>query len=183
MFSRTEHSEGQKSRSQSPKKTTSVLKTASDIDDMGPTQSNVTPPMETAPQHAVDKAKKMIESNEKAKAKATGTSTDSMIKTPVELRVGHQEKHIPGSKNFILEYKKGNYKSEIDGSIQEIQQLLNDFATKGTPLNNNKERVDFGKKIGKYYNEDDKKYYDTTVGIIHYAKKGAHIVPARPLKE
>jgi hypothetical protein len=48
-------------------------------------------------------------------------------------------------------------------------------------IGTNKERVDFGKTIGQYYDTETGTFTDTTKGIIHYDSKGqAHIVPARP---
>ncbi|MHB9941523.1 hypothetical protein CF065_07820 [Clostridium sporogenes] len=44
----------------------------------------------------------------------------------------------------------------------------------------NKERIDFGKIIGQYVDPITGKLYDTTKAIIHYSKKGVHIVPSRP---
>lgn len=45
----------------------------------------------------------------------------------------------------------------------------------------NKLSVDFVRVIGKFYYQKDGKYYDTTMGLMHYDTKGnAHIVPARP---
>jgi len=62
--------------------------------------------------------------------------------------------------------------------------LLDEFAGKGQLLpKGNKERVDFGKPIGKYYDSDTGEYLETTRGITHYGKDGAHIVPSEPLKE
>ena len=42
-----------------------------------------------------------------------------------------------------------------------------------------KERIDFGEEIG-VFRDPDGNATPTTVGIVHYGKKGAHIVPARP---
>ena len=50
----------------------------------------------------------------------------------------------------------------------------------GQPLGPNKERVDFGKPIGRYVDGTTGKSYPTTMGIIHYSKSGAHIVPTKP---
>jgi len=60
--------------------------------------------------------------------------------------------------------------------------LLDDFAGTGQKIpGTNKERVDFGKVIGQYYDDVTGKFVDTTKGIIHYdSKGGAHIVPAKP---
>ncbi|PAD11281.1 polymorphic toxin type 50 domain-containing protein, partial [Shouchella clausii] len=59
---------------------------------------------------------------------------------------------------------------------------LDEFAGKGTTVTKNKERVDFGEPIGKYYDRDTGNYVETTRGLIHYSKNGAHIVPSEPLK-
>ena len=85
-----------------------------------------------------------------------------------------QGKHIPSHKN----YKPG--KSFLTISMNEVQSFVNTYSGKGNPIGNNKERVDFGKVIGKYIDPDTGKSYDTTIGIIHYSKTGTHIVPARP---
>ena len=63
--------------------------------------------------------------------------------------------------------------------------LLDEFAGTGQPVAGNvgqpgyRERVDFGKVIGEYHDLSGK-ISETTKGIIHYSKKGAHIVPAEP---
>lgn len=46
----------------------------------------------------------------------------------------------------------------------------------------NRERVDFGFEIGTYVNEFGNRQ-KTTVGIIHYSRQGAHIVPAKPKEQ
>lgn len=43
-----------------------------------------------------------------------------------------------------------------------------------------KERVDFERVIGYYKDDSTGKSYPTTMGIIHYSKSGAHIVPSKP---
>ncbi|MBP3195083.1 MAG: hypothetical protein J6M05_05400 [Cardiobacteriaceae bacterium] len=43
-----------------------------------------------------------------------------------------------------------------------------------------KERIDFGKNIGYHIEQGSTTKTPTTVGTVHYSKKGAHIVPARP---
>ncbi len=87
-----------------------------------------------------------------------------------------QSKHIKGSSNY------NPNKSEFYGNIDKAQKLINTHKGKGEKINDNKERVDFGEVIGGYVNSKGEKI-DTTVGIIHTsAKKGSHIVPARPKK-
>ena len=87
---------------------------------------------------------------------------------------GRQGKHILGHNN----YRPG--RSIFEGTAKEAQELIDAFAGKGTRIGEGKERVDFGKVIGKYYSQKTGEYYDTTVGIIHYSKAGTHIVPQRP---
>lgn len=66
------------------------------------------------------------------------------------------------------------------------QGLLDNFhggsVESAEKINDVKTRVDFGKNIGTYVDPETGKSAETTVGIIHNSKKGAHIVPARPKK-
>ncbi|AZK47332.1 polymorphic toxin type 50 domain-containing protein [Paenibacillus lentus] len=103
---------------------------------------------------------------------------------PVKVKPGAQEKHIPNTPNYKQEIANGKNKSIFYGDNKTAQELLDEFAGKGQLLpNGNKERVDFGKPIGKYYDRDTGEYLETTRGMIHYGKDGAHIVPSEPLKE
>ncbi|GIO91380.1 hypothetical protein J31TS3_26070 [Paenibacillus lactis] len=103
---------------------------------------------------------------------------------PVKVKPGAQEKHIPNTPNYKQEIANGKNKSIFYGDNKAAQELLDEFAGKGQLLpKGNKERVDFGKPIGKYYDSDTGEYLETTRGIIHYGKDGAHIVPSEPLKE
>ncbi|ATH95195.1 T7SS effector LXG polymorphic toxin [Bacillus glycinifermentans] len=99
---------------------------------------------------------------------------------PAKVKPGAQEKHIPGTPNYKQEVANGKNKSIFNGDNKTAQELLDKFAGKGKKLGKNKERVDFGQVIGKYYDMDTGKYVETTNGMIHYGKDGAHIVPARP---
>jgi len=79
-----------------------------------------------------------------------------------------------------------NQRSIVYGNLKEIQRLINEKAGTGEFINEQRERVDFGKKIiGKYYDRDRKEFFETTWGIIHYGKNGtqAHIVivPSNPM--
>ncbi|MFV0465273.1 MAG: polymorphic toxin type 50 domain-containing protein, partial [Lachnospiraceae bacterium] len=95
----------------------------------------------------------------------------------LKINIGQQNKHIPGTNNYKQELANGKLKSILSA---DPQQLLDDFAGTGQKIGTNKERVDFGNVIGKYVNPETGEAVDTTVGIIHYGKNGAHIVPARP---
>lgn len=102
----------------------------------------------------------------------------------VKVKPGAQEKHIPNTPNYKQEIANGKNKSIFYGDNKTAQELLDKFAGKGQLLpNRKKERVDFGKPIGKYYDGDTGEYLETTRGMIHYGKDGAHIVPSEPLKK
>ncbi|GAA5417214.1 hypothetical protein Pryu01_02277 [Paraliobacillus ryukyuensis] len=103
---------------------------------------------------------------------------------PVKVKPGAQEKHIPNTPNYKQEIANGKNKSIFYGDNKTAQELLDKFAGKGQLLpNGKKERVDFGKPIGKYYDLDISEYLETTRGMIHYGKNGAHIVPSEPLQK
>ena len=97
-----------------------------------------------------------------------------------KVNVGQQNKHIPGTNEYKNALNNGQTKSILYGDINDIQSLLNQKAGTGKFLGTNKERVDFGKVIGQYIDPETGIGVETTKGIIHYGKNGAHIVPARP---
>lgn len=109
-----------------------------------------------------------------AGGKSNSSKFDSYDK---EINEGKQGKHIPGHNNF----QEG--KSELTISMSEANELVESFSGKGTPLGDNKERVDFGKVIGNYVDPNTKEKHPTTLGVIHYSKSGTHIVPARPKED
>ncbi|MFS0656947.1 polymorphic toxin type 50 domain-containing protein [Bacillus sp. 179-C3.3 HS] len=100
---------------------------------------------------------------------------------PAKVKPGAQEKHNPDAPNYKQEVANGKTKSIFNGDNKTAQKLLDMYAGTGTILKKgNRERVNFGQVIGKYYNQKTEKYEATTNGIIHYSKDGAHIVPSRP---
>ena len=109
--------------------------------------------------------------------KGTGKATKKVINgfDNLSVHVGKQGKHIVGHNNYI----KG--RSIISGKVDDIQKLIDDFAGTGQWKTANKEMVDFGKNIGKYVDINTGEIIDTIRGIIHYSKKGVHIVPAKPI--
>ena len=96
------------------------------------------------------------------------------------MNLGQQNKHIPGTNEYKTVLDNGQTKSIMYGNADDIQKLLDDFAGTGDWLGTNKERVNFGKVIGQYIDPETGIGVDTTIGIIHYGKNGAHVVPARP---
>lgn len=100
---------------------------------------------------------------------------------PAKVKPGAQEKHIPGTPNYKQEIANGRTnKSIFYGDNKKAQELLDKFAGKGDMFRKDRERIECGQVIGKYYDHDAKKYVETTRGIIHYGKNGAHIVPSHP---
>ena len=93
---------------------------------------------------------------------------------PKTVHKGKQDKHIVGSNN----YTPG--RSVFLGTPKQAETLIKQHSGTGQPLDPNKERVDFGKVIGNYVDASSGESYPTTMGIIHYSKSGAHIVPAKP---
>ena len=93
--------------------------------------------------------------------------------TRPKIHAGQQGKHKPGHNN----YQPGRSKF----THSDPQSLVDRFAGKGQPANQfpkgmhgYRERVDFHEVIGEIDGRT------TTKGIIHYGKKGVHIVPANP---
>ena len=132
---------------------------------------------------SVEKAVNVISGVKKEKTVAGNVNkAGDVIKCEVDdlklkINIGQQNKHIPGTNNYKQELANGKLKSILSA---DPQQLIDDFAGTGKKIGTNKESVDFGNVIGKYVNPENGEAVDTTVGIIHYGKNGAHIVPARP---
>lgn len=103
-----------------------------------------------------------------------GTRTVNGFDTTVN--TGKQGKHIIGNNNYI------EGRSVFNGTVDDAQRLVDDFAGTGEWIGTNKERVNFGEVIGQYVNPATNEAVDTTVGIIHYSKTGTHIVPAQPIQ-
>ena len=92
---------------------------------------------------------------------------------PIKVHEGKQGKHIAEHNN----YQKG--RSIFYGNNRDAEKLIIRFKGTGEKIGSNKERVDFGYPIGQYVNPITGEIIETTIGIIHYSKTGAHIVPAK----
>lgn len=97
------------------------------------------------------------------------------------VKIAHdkQNKHILGKHNFDKDKSVFEHK--------DPQGLLDKFAGTGRPMNKElpgspsyKENIDFGEHIGIWKSGNNNIALPTTKGTIHYAKDGAHIVPAHP---
>jgi hypothetical protein len=94
------------------------------------------------------------------------------------LNVGSQGKHVVGHNNFIAG------RSVLTHS--DPSALVSRFSGTGARVRGTAgeagyvERVNFGQVIGQYVNPATGGQLETSVGLIHYGRRGAHIVPARP---
>ena len=95
---------------------------------------------------------------------------------PPPVHEGQQGKHQEGHNNFDPD--RGLLTADPDELIKEAGTGEQVGAVPvGEP--GSKERIDFGQEIG-VYKDPAGHAAPTTVGIVHYSKKGAHIVPGRP---
>ncbi|MBC8537259.1 polymorphic toxin type 50 domain-containing protein [Feifania hominis] len=104
-----------------------------------------------------------------------GESSKSTHGFTTTVNSGKQGKHIVGNRNYI------QGRSIFNGTVEDAQKLVNEFAGSGSWIGVNKERINFGRVIGQYVNPITGEAVDTTVGIIHYSKTGTHIIPAQPI--
>ena len=99
-------------------------------------------------------------------------------KRNIRVNVGRQEKHIPTKNNYENALKQGRKPSIFNGTAEDAQKLIDEFAGKGEMLKcGYKDKVNFGKIIGDCVNERTGIKTPTTWGKIHYSKDGVHIVP------
>jgi filamentous hemagglutinin len=105
-----------------------------------------------------------------------GKSCSSVSKRGYRVNWGQQEKHFPGHNSYTPgRSTMTNDPSKLSQKAGTGKQIGKKPI--GTP--GSKERIDFGEKIGTYIDEAGNSS-PTTKGILHYGKKGIHIVPARP---
>lgn len=93
-----------------------------------------------------------------------------------EVLIGKQGKHILGHNNYI------EGRSYMSVALEEIQQIVNEHAGSGHILRdskgqwNNKELIEVNKISGVTFDIEGKPR-ETNKAIIHYSKKGTHVVP------
>lgn len=86
---------------------------------------------------------------------------------------------MEGTKNYKQQIANGKKPSIL---TENPDKLLKEGVGKGNSVSTNKEVVDYGSVIGKYYDIKTGQYYNTTRATIHYDSKGnSHIVPAPPI--
>ncbi|MDP1835188.1 MAG: polymorphic toxin type 50 domain-containing protein [Chlamydiales bacterium] len=106
------------------------------------------------------------------------TKRSDYFKT-VKLEWDKQNKHIAGKHNFVSNKSIWTHK--------DPEGLLKQHAGKGQPANSllpgspgYRERIDFQEVIGYHFDKNTQVSQKTTIGIVHYSKNGAHIVPTKP---
>lgn len=141
-----------------------------------PSIANLSPPSIASKEQVAFFTATLIATGNPALAAEIGFGAGSLKNTKVNW--GQQTKHFPGHNN----YTPG--RSTI---TSDPKKLLRKAGT-GQPVGEkmvgspgSQERVNFGKNIGSYTSQAGESS-PTSMGIIHYGEKGAHIVPARPKK-
>lgn len=111
--------------------------------------------------------------------------TQAYIKSddvPKKLNRGNQLKHIKGDPGYI------DGKSYIYGDLETAQQLVNTYSGTGEPVFsrkgewNNKEIVVSERIIGVDVDNATNEESETNRFVIHYGKKGTHVVPTKEMK-
>ncbi len=102
-----------------------------------------------------------------------------------------QNRHIEGTKeyqDYVARRADTTFKPSKMPPNTDAQALVREFHGKGiyfpNPADNSpREKVDTGRIIGQYWNNQLGIFVDTTWIMIVYSKKGTHIYPIRPSEE
>lgn len=120
------------------------------------------------------------EYNQRRNAALNRIRSDEIPKT---LNRGNQQKHIKDSPGYIPG------RSYIYGNLETAQELVDTYHGKGEPQFNgkgewnNKEIVSADHIIGVNVKMDTGEETETSRFVIHYGKKGTHVVPTKELKK
>ena len=120
--------------------------------------------------------KKEEERSKKAKEIRALIRSDEVSKT---IHAGAQNKHIPTSKGYI------EGRSFILGGLDEAQKLVDQYAGTGEVVLTrkdewaNKEVIVADNEVGMAVDPETKNATSTKKFVIHYSKRGTHIVPAK----
>lgn len=121
-----------------------------------------------------------LEYNKRVEETLKHIRSDEVVKT---INRGHQQKHIKDSPGYIAG------RSYIYGGLEKAQSLVYAHHGTGTPVFkrngewNDKEIVLVDEVIGVNVDPDTGEEIETKRFVIHYGKKGTHIVPTKELKE
>ena len=121
-----------------------------------------------------------LEYNKRVEETLKHIRSDEVVKT---INRGHQQKHIKDSPGYIAG------RSYIYGDLEKAQGLVYAHHGTGTPVFkrngewSDKEIVLVDEVIGVNVDLDTGEEIETKRFVIHYGKKGTHIVPTKELKE
>ena len=121
-----------------------------------------------------------LEYNKRAEETLKHIRSDEVVKI---INRGHQQKHIKDSPGYIAG------RSYIYGDLEKAQSLVYAHHGTGTPVFkrngewNDKEIILVDEVIGVNVDPDTGEEIETKRFVIHYGKKGTHIVPTKELKE
>lgn len=121
-----------------------------------------------------------LEYNKRVEETLKHIQSDEVVKT---INRGHQQKHIKDSPGYIAG------RSYIYGDLEKAQSLVYAHHGTGTPVFkrngewNDKEIVLVDEVIGVNVDPDTGEEIETKRFVIHYGKKGTHIVPTKELKK
>lgn len=97
-----------------------------------------------------------------------------------------QAKHKKGSKQYLDALARGEHPSYTELSHMEVQKIINENIGKGTtfkePDGQFKTIIELDEIYGTFVDKVTGNETPTNRGTIHYSKKGAHLVPAAPMK-
>jgi hypothetical protein len=121
-----------------------------------------------------------LEYNKRVEETQKHIRSDEVVKT---INRGNQQKHIKDSPGYIVG------RSYIYGDLDKAQRLVYEHHGTGTPVFkrngewSNKEIVLVDEVIGINVDPDTGEETETKRFVIHYGKKGTHIVPTKELNE
>ncbi len=142
-----------------------------------------------AAEKTAEEAKGLKLQLEKQKAMEYNTKKENTLRyirsdeIPKEINRGNQQKHIKDSPGYI------QGKSYIYGDLETAQNLIDTYHGAGEPIFkrngewNNKEVVISDHVIGINVDPATGEESETHRFVIHYGKKGAHVVPTKELEE
>ena len=98
------------------------------------------------------------------------------------INANKQASHIIGTNSYKIRKSAGENPSILTADAQKLLDDVFNANIKSIQKVGDKYRVDFGRTIGLHVDKNTGEAIETTVGLIHTGKKGAHIVPGRPVE-
>ncbi|MGX3022307.1 polymorphic toxin type 50 domain-containing protein [Ursidibacter sp. B-7004-1] len=127
--------------------------------------------------------KKIIGKDQVVITHTNGYETQKVDLAGLRMEISKQNKHIVDTNEYKVALANGEFKSTITVNLDSLKGYVGTGQQVGknkVGIPGSKERVNFNKVIGNYFDQETGKYSPTTMGIIHYSKNGYHVVPAKP---